>query len=179
MIGTSSSTTSVVGTNLFCDAYYKAVPTSISGSYTDVFADVEISKNSSLTLNSGAINGFISVENRATLTNNTTNHYHLTRRLVIIKMVDVTTTVKHFVNSYAFVRDTASSSDKSQFFNIVDQNVSIVRSMTDEAVLSTDRNMIQNFIVLLNDVVDEFPDATLSQCILDLQAALDALPVNN
>ena len=178
-VGTSSNSSNVTGTNLYCEAYYKAIPASIGDIYGDVFADVEIATNSSLTLNSGAVNGFIHVNNRATLTNNTTNHYHLTKRVLFLKTVDVTTTVKHFVNSYASVRGTASAYEQSQFCDTVYQNVSLVRTMTNEAVLSTDREMIQNFIVLLTDVVDEHPDATLSQCILDLQAALDALPVNN
>ena len=45
--------------------------------------------------------------------------------------------------------------------------------MTDDAIADGNRQVISNFIIMLQDVVEITPDATLSLCIADLQHALE------
>lgn len=170
-IGSGSNSATVTATNLFCDAEYKAIPSAIGSGYSAIYSDVDLINSSSLTLNSGAVNGFISLESSATLVNNTTNHYHLEKRVLFVKTVDVTTTTKHFVNSYVNVKDHATSSQKSTFITTVEKNTDIIRDMTDETIDVHDVDLIDNFIILLNDVLESSTDETLEECRDDLIAA--------
>lgn len=170
-IGSGSNSATVTATNLFCDAEYKAIPSAIGSGYSAVYSDVDLINSSSLTLNSGAVNGFISLESSATFENNTTNHYHLEKRFLFIKTVDVTTTTKHFVNSYVNIKGTATSSQLSTFITTVEENSDIIRDMTDETIAVHDTGLINNFIILLDDVLESSTDETLVQCRADLIAA--------
>ena len=172
-IGTSTTSSTVTGVDLCCEAYYKAIPSILNFGTSKVFADIDITNSSQFTLESGTINGFLNVSSSsARFTNQTNNHYHLEKTTLFMKVVDVTTTTKHFVNSYVNVKDSATSTQLSTFNSTVAENTDIISDMTEEAIDVDDQAVISNFIVLLQDVIQTNPDATLSECLSDLQHAL-------
>ena len=155
-VGTSTSSASLTATNFVCNGNCKTVPQLTSH---NVFADVDVT-NGSLTVNSGAMNAYVQCANNQTVVL-PAYHYNFHKELFgIIKLVDVDTTAKHFVESYLAVKDTASSSDVATFKSLVcdnldegepiDQIVSDIDNATlPSTVFSTET--IQGLITLLND----------------------------
>ena len=173
VVGTSTTSTSVTATDLYCQAYYKPVPTLVGGEYTNVYADIDITEDSTFTLQSGVVNGFISTDDEDNFTNNTSNHYRLERTFLFVKYVDATTTVRHFVYSYDAVKNDSNvtNSEKAAFRAIVRSNADIIEDMTDEvAVANGDQELIGKFIDLLSDVLSDGYNSTIYSCRTRLQA---------
>lgn len=173
-LGSSSGNAAVTADNLYCDAEYKAIPSALDdGTYSNVYADIDINSGSSLRLNSGAVNGFIKKESGGSFANYAySNHFRLVRSFIFVNLIDVTTTTKHFVNSYISVKsDPNYSSNVGTFKAVVNENDAVIRLMTDETILAGDQNLIDNFIELLNDVLATYTNETLTECRNDLIAA--------
>lgn len=154
-IGTSSNTASLVANNFVCEGNYKAVPEKTSWS---VFADVDVEKGS-LTVNSGAINAYIQRSNNGTVTL-PAYHYNFHKEFLIIPLVNIDTTAKHFVESYIAIKDTASSTAVNTFKSLVCNSVGsdgaitqIVNDIYNATMPSTvfSTGTINGLITLLND----------------------------
>lgn len=168
-IGTSSASAEVTGTDLYCEAYNKGIPQKLDIGYSKVYADIDVNDNSYFYLMSGAVDGFIYASDEDSLYNGTSNHYRLTRSILIFDIVDVMTTTKHFVGSYHYVKGDPSLDDyKANFVTLVNNNTSIIRAMTDEALIVRDSVVVSNFIELLNDALSTSYNATIEQCRNDL-----------
>ena len=170
-IGSNSNSATVTATNLDCQATYKAIPKYTETTYDYVYADIDIN-NGSFTLNSGAVNGFIRAGSGTTFINNaaegTPKYYNLVQKFLFVKIIDVTTTMRHFVESYTHVRGTGTSADFSTFNTVIRANVSKVQTMTAEAIALDDQTLIGQFINMLDDVLAAGSDSTLSACRADL-----------
>lgn len=175
-VGTSTSSASLTATNFVCNGNFKTVPQLTS---RNVFADVDVT-NGSLTVTSGAMNAYVQCANNQTVVL-PAYHYNFHKELLgIIKLVDVDTTAKHFVESYLAVKDTASSSEVNTFKSLVcdnldegepiDQIVSDIDNATlPSTVFSTET--IQGLITLLNDS----KTAATSSQILDIDYYVEVL----
>lgn len=165
-IGSGSNSATVTATNLDCQAEYKPIPKHSILQQEDVFADIDINKGS-FTLNSGAVNGFIAVDSGATFVNNTTGtpgYYNLVYRFIIVDVVNVTTTMNHFIYSYDGIRSSITSDDFSTFNTVVRANKAKIQAMTTEAVDLDDQELIGKFINMLDDVLAAGLDSDLSAC---------------
>lgn len=169
LVGSGSNSVSVTATNLDCQATYKAIPSKIGSSYSNVYADIDVNSNSYFSLMSGNVNGFINSANANHLYNGTTNHYRLTKSWLILDIIDVMTTTKHFVGSYHNVKsDPELDTYKADFVTLVNSNTSIIRAMTNETLIVRDPVVVSNFIELLNDALATSYNATIEQCRNDL-----------
>lgn len=175
-IGSGSASATVTATDLDCQAEHKAIPQLITVGTTTAYADIDITKGS-FTLNSGVVNGFIQKAQNATFVNNaasgTPKYYKFTKSILIFEYMNVTTTMRHFVESYYAIRGTASSDNMTTFVNAVLDNVSKIQGMTNEAVAGHDTVLINKFIAMLGDVLDVEPDDDISACKTQLENALN------
>lgn len=168
-VGTSTDTAEVTANGLYCEAPYKALPTSL---FSDTYADVNV-VNGTLTLNSGEVNGLICEDDYGIFVNNTSNHYKLSYRSIIWNR-DVTSTLAHFVYSYQNISD----SDTSLYINMMTKNDNIptIESMVDEAVTApVDKELVSAFIIFIDDAIDSSSGSTktaLESCKTELENAL-------
>lgn len=166
-IGSGSASATVTATDLDCQAAYKSIPKHTLTTSDSVFADIDITKGS-FTLNSGVVNGFIRADSGTTFTNNaasgTPKYYNLVQRFIIVKIIDVTTTMHHFIYSYDNVCASVSSDDFSTFNNVVRANKAKIQAMTTEAVDLDDQELIGKFIDMLDDILAAGSDSDLSDC---------------
>ena len=172
-IGSGSNSATVTATDLDCQAEYKQVPKHTLTTSDPVYADIDITRGT-FTLNSGVVNGFIRADSNGTFVNNVTQvapkYYRLTQWFIIIRTVDVTTTMRHFVESYAELKS-VEADDLDTFIDIVLDHTSTIQTMTNEAV-SEDDILIRKFINMLDDVINVRPNETLSSCKTQLENAL-------
>lgn len=171
-VGTSNTETDITAINFDCEAYYKQIPSKIGSNYSNVYPDIDITSNGTFNLTSGNVNAFISTDNENNLTYPSSGYYRITRSFLFVKYVDVTTTARHFLYSYNYVKNdsTVSSSDKATFRATVRENASVINAMTNEvAVAGGDQEMIGIFIEMLTDVLSDGYNETLSNCRTRLQ----------
>ena len=152
-IGTSSNSASFTATNLYCDGNMKTVPTAFNSVYADI--DVE---NGTFSCTSGELNAYLQVGSHGSVSDMPAYHYTFNRELLFISLVNVKTTVKHFVDSYNYI--VAEGGD------VYDDNIAnfrtLVRSELDDAIPSIVNDMcstpnhfgsaqINGFKTILND----------------------------
>ena len=134
-IGTSSSSASFTATNLYCDGNMKTVPTALNGVYADI--DVE---NGTFSCTSGELNAYLQVGSHGTVSAMPAYHYTFNRELLFISLVNVKTTVKHFVDSYNYIVEEGG--------DVYDDNITnfrtLVRSELNDAIPAIVDNMCAN-----------------------------------
>lgn len=152
-IGMSNSSASFTATNLYCDGNMKTVPTALNSVYADI--DVE---NGTFSCTSGELNAYLQVGSHGTVSAMPAYHYTFNRELLFISLVNVKTTVKHFVDSYNYIVEEGGSVYSGNIGNFR----ALVRSELSDAVpaivdnMCTDPNhfgsaQINGFKTILND----------------------------
>ena len=172
-VGTSSTSASVTAENLYCQAEYKDLPIATSLLGSTIYSDIDVAKGS-FTLNSGEVNGFIGTSG-GTFTNGTENHYTLTDKVLWIEK-STTTTLKHYVESYAHAIANGNSYAEHFVDSIIDsRNLSEVADMVEDAedMVATDRETVELFVDLLEDAYEASNNSTIQGYINTLNAALN------
>lgn len=145
-VGMSSTSASVTGTNLYCQAEWKSLVDGVT------YSDVNV-VNGTFSLDSGAVNGFICTDSgngySGTLYNNTTNHYTLRQYVGGIGTSNyLTSTVYQFVNAYTY--SSMGLIEKRIYVGSINNNLSVVGNMVN-AASSESSTTISNFVALLTD----------------------------
>lgn len=154
-VGTSSSKAAVNAENLYCDAYYKTIPSLLlDGSYSGVYADIEVNSGSSLTVGSGTLNAFAKAERGSTLNITAPGHYELRETVLFgFELYKAVTTAKHFVYSYDAVKNDSKYYQLNTFKSLVTAESKKIDSMATDAIESKDTEFIEKFIDMLSDVI--------------------------
>jgi len=170
-VGMSSTSASVTGTNLYCQAEWKSLVDGVT------YSDVNV-VNGTFTLDSGAVNGFICTDSgngySGTLYNNTANHYTLREYIGGVGTSNyLTSTVYQFVNAYTY--SSMGLIEKSVYAGSVNNNLSVVGNMV-AAASNESSTTITNFVTLLtearNMTIDLSDRATLKTYIKTLNGYL-------
>lgn len=138
---------SVTASEFYCEGMPKTLDDGVA------YADIDIVNSSSLTVNSGLVNGFVTNDLFASYTigEGCEPLYQLRHSLLIT----VTSTFQHFVNTYAVIRSSLTEEEKSEY--VSDFTDSINRSTVAEMVTHAEEvadeypDVIGNFITLLTD----------------------------
>ena len=167
--GSGSNSVTVTADELYCDGMPKSIVNGAS------YPDIDIINSSTMAINSGEINAFISSESNNGYTIGTTCEPLFTLRYFLI--YNVTSTFQHFANTYVALRDSLSEyADAYVNITTAISNRQAVEDMVDRAeiVAGSDPVSVQNFIILLQDAKEYAPlyASTLNGYINRLQTAL-------
>lgn len=167
--GSGSNSVTVTADELCCDG----MPKSINDG--NAYPDIDVTNFSSMTINSGAINGFIANELFASYTIGSGCEPMYTLRHSLF--IRVTSTFQHFANTYVALRDDISGLGLDYTADFANsQNADTVSSMVDyaESIAATDPEPVENFIILLSDAaaLATSQASTLNAYIDRLEAAL-------
>ena len=176
IVGSSTTSATVTANGLYCDAELKTIENGAA------YADVNI-VNGTLNLNSGVVNGFICTDSgfsfdtwttySGTLTNTTTNNFTLRNKVGTFTYEYIASTLEHYVDSYAYAKESASSYVSSYTTAMTDSsNLEEVEDMYEYAVQKNDSALNAKFVTLLTDAVaicsDDDVKATLNGYIENL-----------
>lgn len=167
--GSGSNSVTVTADELYCDGMPKTINDG------NAYPDIDVINLSSLTINSGAINGFIANELFASYTIGSGCEPMYTLRHSLF--IRVTSTFQHFANTYAALRDEINGLGMDYTADFANsQNADTVSSMVDyaESIAATDPEPVENFIILLSDAAAQATSqaSTLNGYIDRLEAAL-------
>ena len=171
-VGTSDKTAAVTAKDLICEAEYKSLPSQLlDGSLSGVYADIEVNPGSSLTVESGTLDAFAKAERGASLTVPEQDHYTLRQTTLFgIDLYKVTTTAKHFVESYNALQESGQLSQLNTFKFLANADSSKVLDMAIAAIEAEDQEFIDAFEKMLNDVVGSSTSGVLVQALEALES---------
>ena len=164
-VGTSNTTAAVNAENLVCNAAYKSLPSQLlDGSLSGVYADIEVNPGSSLTVESGTLDAFAKAERNATLLV-PDGHYELRQTILFgIELYKITTTAKHFVESYEYLKNTNQLSQLSAYRSLVNAESEEILNMAMATIKAEkDQEFISAFVDMLNDVIGSATSGSLVQ----------------
>ena len=164
-VGTSDKTAAVTAEDLICEAEYKSLPSQLlDGSLSGVYADIEVNPGSSLTVESGTLDAFAKAERNATLLV-PDGHYELRQTVLFgIDLYKITTTAKHFVESYEYLKNTNQLSQLSAYRSLVNAESEEILNMAMATIKAgEDQTFINAFVDMLNDVIGSATTGSLIQ----------------